>query len=141
VDCQQQIDTVNQFMAHVNKGDYASATAFMHEDVRLVEPSLMPYAGTYVGRQAFIDLMKEIMQLWSSWRDSPYPYELACVGTRVFKEANFKATIRANGAQVEMPFLEVLEFRDDKIAEIRPYYFDPSKIAEAMNQPAENVDA
>jgi ketosteroid isomerase-like protein len=132
VDAAEQIEAVGRFMASVNKRDFPAATALLTDDVRLVEPTLMPYAGTYVGHEQFVALMSEVAQTWESWRDAPYPYQLASVGNRVFKEATARAVHRETRAVVDMHFLEVLEFRGDKIANIRPYFFDPAKIAAAI---------
>ena len=66
--------------------------------------------------------------IWKGWRDTPYPYQLASVGSRVMKETRSTATAVATGEQIEMDFMEVLEFKDDLIHTIRPYYWDPELV-------------
>lgn len=128
----QQIAHIEGFMATINRGDLQGSLAFLHPDFRLVEQPGLPYSGEWLGHEGFLDLFKKIGATWSRWKDSPYPYVLASVGNRVFKEVRFTAELAANGAGVEMDFVEVFEFRDDLIAIVRPYYWDPAGIAAAL---------
>jgi uncharacterized protein len=139
MDCAEKIATVQAFMRCINSGDYERAAGYLHHDVGVVEPTLVPYAGTYVGHTQFIAMMRSALQFWKSWRDIPYPYELACVGDTVFREHRFRAEVRSTGETVEMQFLEVAEFRSDKIARIRPYYFDPAVIDAATRKPSSDL--
>jgi ketosteroid isomerase-like protein len=135
VNCAAKLEAVRAYMNCINSGNYEAATAYLHHDIEIVEPTLMPYAGRYRGHAEFIAMMRAAMRFWMSWRDSPYPYELACVGDVVFREHRVRAEVRSNGEVVEMHFLEVAEFRGDKIARIRPYYFDPAQIHAAAGRP------
>lgn len=132
----EQIAHVEGMMEKLRRGDMRGAAEFLHEDFRLVEQPGMPYEGEWLGRDGFIQLFEAIGSTWARWKDDPYPWVLASVDNKVFKEVRFKATLAANGAQIEMDFVEVMEFRDDLIAEVRPYYWDPSRIADALARQA-----
>lgn len=135
MDADAKIETVHAFMRHINRGDHIGALHYLHEDIEVIEPRDMPYAGRYVGHDEFVAMMRHAMTIWKSWRDTPYPYELACVGNVVFREHYFRAEVNGNGSIIEQPFLEVAEFRGDKISRIRPYYFDAARIREAVEAP------
>lgn len=125
------VDIVEAFQRRVNAQDWQAATAFLHPEFSLVEPSGLPYAGTWTGPDGFVKLMTRIRQTWSTWRDAPYPYEWVASADRVFKEVRFTATLASTGREITMDFVEVYEFRDGKIATVRPYYFDQALIAQA----------
>lgn len=80
--------------------------------------------------------MKAASSTWRRWRDDPWPYELDADRNRVFKEVRFTATARATGEVVEMDFMEVFEFEDDLIAEVRAYYWDPQRVHAATTTSA-----
>jgi ketosteroid isomerase-like protein len=126
---QEQIDTVGLFMTHFNRGDRAAAIALMHPDITVEVPSQMPYGGTWESHDGIERLMQAIPAAWQDWRDVPYPYEMASVGSKVYREVQFTATLVRTGKQITMWFTEVFTFRGDKIAEIRPYYADPAIVA------------
>lgn len=129
---ESQIARTEEFMATINRGDIEGATRFLHPEFRLVEQPGLPYSGEWSGREGFLELFRVIGATWSRWKDSPFPYVLASAGNKVFKEVRFTATLAANGARVEMDFVEVFEFRDDLIAIVRPYYWDPAAIGKAL---------
>lgn len=134
MDAEAKIEAVNAFMRCINRGDHKGALRYLHDDIEVLEPRDMPYAGRHVGHDEFVAMMRHAMSIWKSWRDAPYPYELACVGDVVFREHYFRAEVHGNGSVIEQPFLEVAEFRGDKIARIRPYYFDAAGIRAAVDE-------
>ena len=125
---EQQIATVEKFLAHVNKGDLQGALQYVHPDFVIIEQPGLPYEGEWRGHEGFVNLLSYIGTIWKNWRDSPYPYELASVGRRVMKETRSSATAVSTGEQVEMDMMEVLQFKDDLIHTIRPYYWDPERV-------------
>lgn len=130
---EEQISTTERFLGLVNKADFDAAAEFIHPEFRLVEQPGLPYAGAWQGREGFLELMNAASGTWSRWRDDPWPYELAADGNRVYKEVHFTATARVTGAVVEMDFIEVFEFEDDLIAEVRAYYWDPERVRAATS--------
>jgi ketosteroid isomerase-like protein len=130
---QAQEAHIHEFMRALARGDMDAAVAFLHPEFCLVEQPGLPYSGEWLGRDGFRRLWEVVGTTWSRWKDSPYPWELASVGDKVFKEVRFVATLAANGAQIEMDFVEVFEFRDDLISIVRPYYWDPPSIAAALD--------
>lgn len=130
----EQIKRVEDFMTYINKGDWVGVSEFIHDDFVVVGQPGVPSEGTWRGAEGLARLGDVLKATWSSWRDSPYPYELASVGNRVFKEVRFKARAAKTGKEIEMDFVEVFEFRGDKIAVVRPYYWDPSAIKLALQE-------
>jgi hypothetical protein len=128
MDPEEQIVTVEKLMKHVNKGDLQGALQFVHPEFVIVEQPGLPYEGEWRGHEGFVNLLTYIGTIWRGWRDTPYPYQLASVGSRVMKETRSIATAVATGEQIEMDFMEVLEFKDDLIHTIRPYYWDPELV-------------
>lgn len=138
---QEQIDLAERFQKHVNRQEWDAATAYLHPDFEVVEAGDMPYAGTWRGPDGFVRLMTAIRQTWSTWRDEPYPYEWASIPGKLFKDVRFTATLAKTGVEVSMGFVEVYEFKDDKILTVRPFYFDPGAIAAANRTPDEQASA
>lgn len=124
----EQIATVTTFMKHINQGDLPGALRYIHPDFVIVEQPGVPYEGEWRGHEGFVNLMTYIGSLFKGWRDTPYPYELSSVANKVMKETHSSATARATGESFEMDLMEVLQFKDDLIHTIRPYYWDPELI-------------
>ncbi|KAA1379896.1 nuclear transport factor 2 family protein [Aeromicrobium fastidiosum] len=127
----EQIATVENLMKTVNKGDLQGALQYVHPDFVIHEQPGLPYEGEWRGHDGFVSLMTYIGSIWKGWRDTPFPYELASVGSRVMKETRSSATARSTGERIEMDMMEVLEFKDDLIHTIRPYYWDPEWVRRA----------
>lgn len=110
-------------MDRINTGDVDGALELIHYDVIIVEPSALPYGGTWTGHEGFRELFRNgIGATWRGWREREN--RVAGVGDLVIRETTFTANLRSNGRTVEMPLLETFEFSQGKVAAIRPYYGD-----------------
>jgi ketosteroid isomerase-like protein len=102
-------------------GDFAGARELLTDDFVITIPPPMPFAGTYRGKDASRELAPIVVEA------------VAVTGMK------FVATTVGDGCAVEIveftlagydgPPVQVAElilFRDNKICEIRPFYFDPA---------------
>ena len=116
----EQLDLVRQHYALNFAGDHAAARELLTDDFEITIPAFMPFGGTYTGKDAFKQLI---------------PIVVAALAVEKIEHV---ATTIGDGYAMELveftldghdgpplPVAEVLRFRDGKICEIRPYYYDP----------------
>ena len=113
-----------QFVTAVFAGDADTVRSLCAPEFALHEGSGMPFAGTYHGADGFL----AFLQLFNDTFDIA---ELAPVRTYVTEdpdwligELSLRATLRSNGAPYESSILEMWQFKDGKVVNIKPHYFD-----------------
>ncbi|MCA8973574.1 MAG: nuclear transport factor 2 family protein [Steroidobacteraceae bacterium] len=117
---EQQLALVERHYALNAAGNHAAARELLTDDFLIEIPHYMPFAGAYRGKDAFLALIPRVRQAIA------------------VKRLNFVAVTVGAGHAVELveftldghdgppvQVAEVIRFRGDKIAEIRPYYHDP----------------
>ncbi len=118
---------VDDLYTATSVGDFDKASAMLTDDFFITEADSLPMAGVYRGKNALKDLFIEVMGMMD-----------------VAGLARGETTTSADTAVCHVTFqfvdpkltpaelLELFRFRDGKICEIRPYYFDPSTIHAAV---------
>jgi ketosteroid isomerase-like protein len=115
----EQLALVRQHYALNATGNHAAARELLTDDFSITIPHYMPFGGEYRGKDAFLTLIPRVRQAIA------------------VKRLNFIALTVGDGFAVELvefildgydgppvQVAEVIRFRGDKIAEIRPYYHD-----------------
>ena len=122
---QAQLALVRQHYVLNATGDHAAARELLTDDFSITIPDYMPFGGVYRGKDAFLTLIPRVRQAIA------------------VKRLDFIAATVADGYAVELveftldghdgppvQVAEVIRFRGDKIAEIRPYYHDARPMIE-----------
>lgn len=122
---EEQAALVKQHYALNYAGDHAAARELLTDDFTITIPSYMPFGGTWRGKDAFRELI-------------PLVREAIAV-----KKLDFVATTVGGDYAVELveftldghdgpplPVAEMIRFREGKICEIRPHYYDPFPMIE-----------
>lgn len=97
----------------------------------VIEAPSLPFGGDYQGLRGMKALGEGLGATFSKFRME----YVQCVGSgdMVVVEAVMHFTTRATGQEISMPILEIVRFKDGKIVELKPYYFDTATLLKAIN--------
>jgi ketosteroid isomerase-like protein len=120
------LEIVDKLYGATGVGDFATAESMLTEDFFITEADSLPMAGTYRGRTALRDLFTQVMGMMDvaglargeTMTGEDYA---VCQVSFEFTDPKLKPA----------ELLEMFRFRDGKVCEIRPYYFDPAQIIAA----------
>ncbi|WP_448581055.1 nuclear transport factor 2 family protein [Thermaurantiacus sp.] len=114
----------------VTRGDWDAAEAELHDELEIHEAETMPYAGIYRGRDALRRLSAIVYGTWPGTRVDRLGMAAGAGRVVVF----FRMTIHAPTGQISHEIVEVNEFRDGKVAVIKPFYWDTGAMARLHQQ-------
>jgi ketosteroid isomerase-like protein len=122
----QMLQMVDDLYAASEAGDFDRAEEMLTDDFFITEADTLPMAGVYKGKTALRDLFAKVMGMMDV-------AALNRVQTTVGGE--FAVTILSfefvDKTLAPAHLCERFRFRDGKICEILPYYFDPRTIVAA----------
>ncbi|NEB80441.1 nuclear transport factor 2 family protein [Streptomyces sp. SID14478] len=102
---------------------------FFAPDVVLHQADALPYGGTWRGHQGMEEFFLAMSQVWESFdmveQDFLATGETAVVLTQV------RARARSTGRELSFLILQTIRIKDEKIVEVRPFYWDTEAIASA----------
>jgi uncharacterized protein len=114
-----------RFIAAVFAGDTATLTALCAPDFVLEQGPAMPYAGTYRGAEGFLRFLDIFAETLDIERLEPVRTYGAENPDWLVSEFVIESRVKASGARYDTTLLERWQFRDGKVASIRPHYFAP----------------
>jgi ketosteroid isomerase-like protein len=122
----EMVKIVDDLYGATGVGDFDAAETMLTEDFFITEADCLPMAGVYRGKTALRDLYTQVMGMMDvaglERGVTTTGGDLAvCPVAFKFQDPSL--------APAEL--LELFRFRDGKICEIRPYYFDPAAIVAA----------
>ena len=108
-------------------GDWDKAAAMLTDDFFVTEADCLPMAGVYRGKNALKDLFLKVMGMMdvAALDRGQTTVGGDCAVTLV----SFRF---ADPALAPAELCELFRFRDGKVCEIRPYYFDPATVVAAV---------
>ena len=109
------------------QGDWASAEALLTEDFFASEGSQLPFAGVYRGRGGLRALFERVFGMLDI-----ADLEVQDIAVGESHAVAVLNMVLAGEPPVRVPLTEVFRFRDDKVCEIRPHYFDSAPIISAV---------
>ncbi len=123
----QMVQCVDDLYAATGTGDWDRAAAMLTDDFFVTEADGLPMAGIYRGKHALRDLFIRVMGMMDV-------AALDRVETLAGKgQAICLLSFRfADPALAPAELCELFRFRDGKVCEIKPYYFDPATIVAAV---------
>ncbi len=122
----EMVAMVDALYAATGVGDFDRAETMLTDDFFITEADTLPMAGVYRGRRALRDLYSQVMTMM----------DVAALNRGVTMTAGDCAVCPVS-FQFQDPalepaeLLELFRFRDGKVCEIKPYYFDPGPIVAA----------
>ena len=114
-------------------GNIEMLTSAFHRDVVVHEPHSLPYAGDWNGLEGIAALFHKMQESWSNV--AVENLRAAQNDDVAFMSCTLSLTSRANGVTIKQPFAEVLRFRDGRLIEGTPFYYDTSEILAALAKP------
>lgn len=121
---------IEEFYAAFFAGDFEAGLKHWADELTIVEVASLPYAGSYRGREQWLDLFGRLMSTWTDLSLSVD--DLLVSDTRVAAYGTFSAKSTKTGKPVEFPMVEVWELRDGKIVGCVPVYGDTHMVVEAL---------
>ncbi len=97
-----------------------------HPDVVIHEPASLPYPGDWTGVAGVRALLRKMNETWSDM--SVDGMRTAATGDTVLLTCTLRLVARASGAIVTQPFAEALRFKDGRLLEGTPFYFDTHEL-------------
>ncbi len=113
----------------MQRGDIEAWGAMFDPQVRFHEAGSLPYGGVYEGIQA---TRRGCDAMFAEWETLHVEIEeLPAAGGIVFAYLTMTARARKTGKQFSFPVAELFRFRDGKVIEWRPIYWDTHLAREA----------
>ena len=119
---------VDDLYAATGIGDWEAAEAMLTDDFFITEADGLPMSGTYRGKSALRDLFTAVMGMMDVTG-------LDRIETTTGKDhaVTILSFQFADPALAPGELCEVFRFRDGKVCEIKPYYFDPGTMVAACH--------
>lgn len=118
----------DRFMAATRTGDKAALAEMLHPEFELIEPTGVPYEGTFRGLDGWRTLSKAVVQSWDDFQVEPIAFPGESADSFVVN-LRLSGRSRKTGKPFSMSVLEVWTFREGKLLRISPHYFDTHLLA------------
>lgn len=117
-------------------GDFDTAETMLSDDLVITEADGLPMAGVYRGKTALRELFTKVMGLMDV---------AGLEKVQTLSGGDYAITIVrfqfADPSLGSAELCEMFRFRDGKVVEIKPYYFDPAPIVAAVEAKKAKVAA
>ncbi len=126
------LDTLRQFYAAeaaylaAGGGDFAPIAATLDRDVVIHQPASLPYGGEWRGHAGFEAWMRAFADQWAAMDVTGS--ELFQAGDGVVSRSHVHARHKPTGRPVDWPLLQYFKFRDGRILELWPFYWDTATL-------------
>lgn len=122
----EKIAFVEQLYATTSAGDFDTAETMLTDDFFIIEAEGLPMAGEYRGKTALRELYAHV---FGTLKVADLEPEVMTAGDDyVVNMVSFRFE---DPSLAPAQLAELFRFRDGKVCEIRPYYFDPKPIVDA----------
>ena len=109
-------------------GDWAAVREMLADDFFATEAPGLPYEGVYTGKDGLRRLYEKVMAMMPV--EGLDLIQMTAGGDWVIVLVEMKA--RDADGEFRIPLAEGTRFADGKVAEIKPYYFDPALVHRAV---------
>ena len=124
-DTQTSKEKVLAMYTAAGKGDFATALSCMSDDIAVIEPPYLPYGGSYRGKAEFQTLLAKINE--HADLSAMKMESVVAEGDTVF--VCLQIGDRKTGKPLQLVERSIV--RDDKIVEMKIFYFDAGAMIEA----------
>lgn len=119
----ETLKLVDDLYASTGVGDFDTAETLLTDDLVIVEADGLPMEGTYTGRTALRELYTKVMGMMEV--AGLERVQTTTGGDYAVTILHFKF---ADPSLEPAHLCELFRFRDGKVCEIKPYYFDQATI-------------
>jgi predicted SnoaL-like aldol condensation-catalyzing enzyme len=123
----RNLATVEALYAATSTGNWPVAETYLTDDFFVTESQVLPFAGVYRGRGALKELYSKVMGMMDI--AGLETTGKTAGGDLVIYRLEF-VLANPKGARAELT--ELFRLREGKVCEIRPFYFDPRVVADAV---------
>ncbi|WP_279581268.1 nuclear transport factor 2 family protein [Fodinicola feengrottensis] len=113
------------------KASFAPLAPYFAPDVVLHQAAALPYGGTWRGHDGMERFFVAMSQAWEAFEMVEQAYLATADPLVVLTQVQARA--RATGRELEFPILQTITVRDERIAGVRPFYWDTAAIAAACS--------
>ena len=124
---ERNIKYVEALFAATGSVDWATAEGMLSSDFFVTEADTLPFAGVYRGPKALQQLFEVVMA--AAGVVGLDLHQITAGGDRVVALLDL---LLEGTPPVRVPLAETFRFRDGKVCEIKPYYYDPRPIVDAV---------
>lgn len=112
------------------RGDWDSFMKEVTDETEFHEPPSLPYGGTYRG---VADIIRGAKWMVGAWDDFKFQIlEYTAGGDLVIVHLLISGMGRKTGKSFSMPIMEMWRFKEGKVIELRPFYFDTHRCVECF---------
>ncbi|MEU9272979.1 nuclear transport factor 2 family protein [Streptomyces sp. NPDC048251] len=104
---------------------------FFDPDIEVHEPACLPHGGVHRGRETWLRVRRTMMSHWDQKLDILHIWEAAGADVIILNYM-MDWTAKNTGRNFRMPAVEVLTFREGKIAKVEFYPQDAKAMAESL---------
>jgi uncharacterized protein len=132
-----ELNVMDRYRRLCAKRDFEGlAGAVLAADLEVHEAASLPYGGRYRGLAGYVELFRKVSTCWEHLPLTDGVEQTVVAGpdrgsTLVVVRDSITSRIRGSGVVLDMPLVELLWIKDQRISAIRPYYFDTTAIREA----------
>jgi ketosteroid isomerase-like protein len=108
---------------------FATLAPYFAPDVVLHQAAALPYGGTWCGHDGMERFFIAMSRTWAVFEMLEQEF-LSTTGTAVVL-TQVHARARATGKELDFPILQTIRVVDERIAEVRPFYWDTAAISAA----------
>lgn len=125
----KNVEIIKNVLANARFGKLHLIEHLFADDFVLHNAPGLPFGGDYVGWDGYVAQCEKLDTFWSSAVHSEREY-VPVGDDKVFIHFWIDRAIAHNGQHVKMPIVAIWNFRDGKVTEIRPFFFDTKQIAD-----------
>ena len=127
---QQEVENTKAAYEAFGRGDVMAAAQEFADDVEWWTAESLPDGGTIRGKDAVLEAWSHIPNYATEFSVTPDQI-VECGGDMVLVRGHQRITTKETGETYEGPFVQILEFRDGKVARAE-FYEDSGKVLEAL---------
>jgi uncharacterized protein len=124
------LQVVTDVYAAFGAGDLNQFRLLLDPAVELHQAASLPYGGTYRGIAEVMNAVGQVMTVWE--QPQLQIRQMIADGDAVIVLLEFKARPRGSNKILEFPVAELWRVRDEKVVEVRPFYYDTHAIHVAL---------
>jgi ketosteroid isomerase-like protein len=123
-----KIDITKKLYASAVAGNWEEFEACVHADFSIRESSALPFGGSYKGVEGFRKLVRTVFTHFQRLRAEPGHYMEG--DDYVAAIVSLSGTGKKTGKEFDTTVAELFRFKDGKVIEILPYYWDQQLVNE-----------
>ena len=134
----KMLETLNSFyeaesaFLRAGGGDFTAIAATLDPECVIYQPVSLPYGGIRRGHNGFEEWMRLFTEVWASL-EVREPEQML-MGNVVISRSHVYAERRGSGEKLDWPLLQYFRFRQNRIVELWPFYWDTATLIDDLQR-------